>query len=181
MFANTINQKMIIASSKSSSEAEQILRSAKRIIDTHNQFSQLDIKIEKLDIYFLVTMSPIDSIPLKHALFSVLQTTFPGIFTIENIALAEEMKKGIKNTVAKTKVEPKVPTIIVKPKVSIDKTIPHARHEKKSFLANINNEWYALFALALAGFMLIMRSNSQIGKIKKLQTEIEEIQKKNDK
>jgi len=36
-------------------------------------------------------------------------------------------------------------------------------------------------ALAMAGFMLIARSNNQIGKIKKLQMELEEVQEKNDK
>ncbi len=175
-----MNQKMVVASSKSSSEAEQILRTVKGIINEHKQFPQLDSKIEKLDTYFLVTLSPIDSIPLRHTLSSVLQSTFSGMFIIENIALADEKETGIQHTVIKTKVVKKIPETTVEPKVTIDKTISTEKHDNKSFLLDLDSEWYALLALALAGFMLIMRSNRQIGKIKKLQMELEEVQKKND-
>lgn len=175
-----MNQKMVVSSSKSSSEAEQILRTVKGIIAEQKQFPQLDSKIEKLDTYFLVTLSPIDSIPLKHALFSRLHTTFGDIFTIENIVLENQKKVDVTHTVVKTKVAKKIPKTTVKAKVTSDKTIMNMQNDKRSFSVDLESEWYALLALALAGFMLIMRSNRQIGKIKKLQMELEEVQKKND-
>jgi len=178
-FASTINQKMIIAASKNSVEAEQILRTAQLFVTEFKQFPQLDTKIEKLNEYFLVTMSPIDSIPLKHELYSVLKTKFSGIFTIDNVPLEKEVR--VRDNAIKPKVEPKIPQIIVPPKVKISKSIKGGKEEKRLFVQNIDGEWYALLGLALAGLMLIMRSHNQIRKITKLQMELELIQEKSDK
>jgi hypothetical protein len=180
-FATIMNQKMIISAGKNSIEAEQILRTAKLLIDESKQFPQLDIKIEKLDEYFLVTISPIDSIPLKHELYSVVKTSFSGMFTIDNIVLEDVKKVQAKQVFVKPKVDPKLSEVVLKSKVVDHKNIKDINEVKRSFLEDIDSEWYALLALALAGLMLIVRSTYQIGKIKKLQMELESIQEKNDK
>jgi hypothetical protein len=181
IFAGTMNQKMIISASKNSFEAEQILRTAKLLVDERKQFPQLDMKIEKLDEYFLVTMSPIDSIVLRHTLYSALETKFSGIFTIDNIVFQNDRKVTVKHTPMKQKIASKISKVIVGTKVVDHKNIKDLKEVKSTFFQNIDNEWYALVALVIAGLMLIIRSSYQIGKIKKLQRQLEEIQEKSDK
>jgi len=172
--ADMMNQKMIISASKNSFEAEDVFNAVELFFDVQKQILRnhtLYIKIEKLDDYFLVTVSPIKSISLRHELYSQLQTKFSDIFMIDNINMQKVLKKNIKTSATKDK------NIIS----IVKKSMENVKDEKTSFLQNIDNEWFALLALAMAGFMLIVRSNNQIGKIKKLQIELEEVQEKNDK
>ena len=178
--ADMMNQKMIISASKNSFEAEDVFNAVELFFDEQKQILRnhtLYIKIEKLDDYFLVTVSPIKSISLRHELYSQLQTKFSDIFTIDNINMQEVVQKTIKIN------NPKQENIrsVSENKKIVKKSIKIIKDEKISFLQNINNEWFALLALAMAGFMLIARSNNQIGKIKKLQMKLEEVQEKNDK
>jgi hypothetical protein len=180
VFAGMMNQKMIITASKNSFEAEKVFNAVELFFDKQKQILEnhtLHTKIEKLDDYFLVTVSPIRSISLRHELYSQLQTKFSDIFMIDNINMQEVLKKSIKTN--RTKEENIIS--IAKNKEIVKKPMENIKDEKISFLQNIDNEWFALFALAMSGFMLIVRSNNQIGKIKKLQIELEEIQEKNDK
>ena len=180
IFAGTMNQKMIISASKNTFEAQSVFKSVELFFDEQKQILQkytLQTKIEKLDDYFLVTVSPIKSISLQHELYRQLQTKFSDIFIIDNINMQEIVKKSIKID------SPKQENIrgVSKNETIVKKSIKSSKDEKISFLQNINNEWFALLALAMAGFMLIARSNNQIGKIKKLQMKLEEVQEKNDK
>jgi hypothetical protein len=179
-FAATINQKMVISASKDTFEAQSVLHTMELFLDEQKQILQnhtLHAKIEKLEDYFLVTVSPIKSISLQHELYRILQTKFSDIFIIDNINMQESVQKSIK--VNNTKQEKIIG--ISKNKKIVKKSIKSNKDEKISFLRNIDNEWFALLALAMAGFMLIIRSNNQIGKIKKLQMELEKVQEKNDK
>jgi len=179
-FAATINQKMVISASKDTFEAQSVLHTMELFLDEQKQILQnhtLHAKIEKLEDYFLVTVSPIKSISLQHELYRILQTKFSDIFIIDNINMQESVQKSIK--VNNTKQE-KIIGISENKKI-VKKSIKSNKDEKISFLRNIDNEWFALLALAMAGFMLIIRSNNQIGKIKKLQMELEKVQEKNDK
>ena len=179
-FAATINQKMVISASKDTFEAQSVLHTMELFLDEQKQILQnhtLHAKIEKLEDYFLVTVSPIKSISLQHELYRILQTKFSDIFIIDNINMQEIVQKSIK--VNNTKQE-KIIDISENKKI-VKKSIKSNKDEKISFLRNIDNEWFALLALAMAGFMLIIRSNNQIGKIKKLQMELEKVQEKNDK
>ncbi len=180
VFAATINQKMVISASKDTFEAQSVLHTMELFLDEQKQILQnhtLHAKIEKLEDYFLVTVSPIKSISLQHELYRILQTKFSDIFIIDNINMQESVQKSIK--VNNTKQE-KIIGISENKKI-VKKSIKSNKDEKISFLRNIDNEWFALLALAMAGFMLIIRSNNQIGKIKKLQMELEKVQEKNDK
>jgi len=180
VFAATINQKMVISASKDTFEAQSVLHTMELFLDEQKQILQnhtLHAKIEKLEDYFLVTVSPIKSISLQHELYRILQTKFSDIFIIDNINMQEIVQKSIK--VNNTKQE-KIIGISENKKI-VKKSIKSNKDEKISFLRNIDNEWFALLALAMAGFMLIIRSNNQIGKIKKLQMELEKVQEKNDK
>jgi len=180
VFAGMMNQKMIISANKNAFEAEGVFKAVELFFDNQKQILQkytLHTKIEKLDDYFLVTVSPIKSISLHHELYSQLQTKFSDIFTIDNINMQEVVQKTIKIN------NPKQENIrsVSENKKIVKKSIKIIKDEKISFLQNIDNEWFALLALAIAGFMLIVRSNNQIGKIKKLQMKLEEVQEKNDK
>ena len=180
IFAGTMNQKMIISASKNAFEAQDVFKAVELFFDEQKQILQkytLHTKIEKLDDYFLVTVSPIKSISLQHELYSQLQTKFSDIFIIDNINMQEIVKKSIKID------SPKQENIrgVSKNETIVKKSVKSSKDEKTSFLQNIDNEWFALLALAMAGFMLIVRSNNQIGKIKKLQMKLEEVQEKNDK
>ena len=180
VFAGTMNQKMIISASKNAFEAQGIFNAVELFFDEKKQTLQnntLLTKIEKLDDYFLVTVSPIKSISLRHELYRQLQPKFSDIFIIDNINIPEVVPKSIK--IDSQKQEGSIGTS--ENKKIVKKSIKRIKDEKISFLRNIDNEWLALLALAIAGFMLISRSNSQIGKIKKLQMELEEVQEKNDK
>ena len=175
IFAGTMNQKMIISASKNAFEAQSVFKSVELFFDEQKQILQkytLHTKIEKLDDYFLVTVSPITSISLRHELYSQLQTKFSGIFIIDNINMQEVVQNSIKQEDISSR---------SKNEKIVKKSIKRSKDVKTSFLRNIDNEWFALLALAMAGFMLIVRSNNQIGKIKKLQMELEAVQEKNDK
>jgi len=179
--AGTMNQKMIIPAGKSSFEAEQKLHTVKLFFDKQKHFPTLHTKIEKLDAYFLVTISPIDSIPLRHKLYTLLQAQFSDIFTIENVPLEYEKKVQVEKKIIKEKVKPKLHEFTKKTGENTRKTMNDMWTEIKLFWVDIEREWYALFALALAVLLLVLRSNNQIGRIKKLQTELEIHQDKNDK
>jgi len=180
VFAGTMNQKMIISASKNAFEAQGIFNAVELFFDEKKQVLQnhtLHTKIEKLDDYFLVTVSPIKSISLQHELYRQLQPKFSNIFIIDNINMPEVVQESIKIDSPKQK---NIRDISENKKI-VKKAIKSMKNEKISFLRNIDNEWFALLALAMAGFMLIVRSNNQIGKIKKLQMELEAVQEKNDK
>jgi len=179
--ASTMNQKMIISVGKSSVEAEKVLHTAKLFFDEQKQFPQLNPKIEKLNEYFLVTISPIDTIALKHTLYTVLQAKFSGIFTIDNIEIQGKVSERTEGSKVKPIIVPKAIKTIPKAKEIIHKHVKNVEDEKISFWQNIDREWYALLALAMAGLILILRSTYQIGKIKKLQMKLEAIQEKNDR
>ena len=180
IFAGTINQKLIISTGKNALEAEKVLNAMELFFNEQKQISKdytLDTKIEKLDKYFLVTVSPIESIPLRHELYSKLQQKFSNIFIIDNINIDESMKTNS----AKPLDIPNTPKVTYKHKPIVKKPSKSIYPEGLLFLKNIDKEWFALLALAIAGFILIARSNYQIGKIKKLQMELEKIQEKNDR
>jgi hypothetical protein len=61
-----------------------------------------------------------------------------------------------------------------------DKAIP-AADSWGSLVKGLDNEWLALIVLALLGLLLVVRSASQIQKIKRLQRALEETQEKNSR
>ena len=174
IFAGTINQKMIITVSKNSFQAEQSLHYLEEFFYKHGNFPQIEIKIEKLDEYFLVTLSPVDNIVTKHELYTLLQPKFLNIFTVDNI----KIKNSSKSTYLKPAVLEDLSKTAVQKKDIVPKLEKSIRNKLTSFWKAIDGDWLALIALAMAGIILIFRSNYQIGKIKKLQKEIEMIQRK---
>lgn len=177
-FASTMNQKMIIAVAKNSVEAETILHRAKLLFDVQKQLPSLDTKIEKLNEYFLVTISPIETIAHKHKIYTLLQAEFSGIFTVDNIDIQDKIRENTEGAKVQAIVVEKVLQGTPKTKEIIYKSEKNVEDEKISFWQNINQKWYVLLALAIAGFILILRSSYQIGKIKKLQMKLEAIQEK---
>lgn len=173
-----MNQKMIIAVAKNSVEAETILHRAKLLFDVQKQLPSLDTKIEKLNEYFLVTISPIETIAHKHKIYTLLQAEFSGIFTVDNIDIQDKIRENTEGAKVQAIVVEKVLQGTPKTKEIIYKSEKNVEDEKISFWQNINQKWYVLLALAIAGFILILRSNYQIGKIKKLQMKLEAIQEK---
>ena len=174
VFAQMIDQKMIVSTSKETSAAARSLYELEKFFQENDAAKKLqtqehlELGMELLDEYVLTVIKPIRTVSLKNKLKFLLQTKYPHAFIVQNstktpvsavknkvdpIALKKrhraEIKKGMKNIV-----------------------------QKNSLIGGLSNEWLALIVLALAGLLLVYRSTRQISKIKKLQKKLETYQKK---
>jgi hypothetical protein len=151
--------------------AEELLRGfdEKEAQHTH---TGLQLKIERLENYFLLTLAPIRSIGMENRLNQFIRPVFPQAFIVN--------EGGEKKTPS-----PKLPTPPIQAaqqhgqKEKADTVIPIVLDLKKQLTEGLNSEWLALIGLALLGFLMAARSALQIQKIKKLQQALDETQKQN--
>ena len=197
LYAQVMNQKMILSANLATEDAAQSLYDAEKFFQENTQANalrkmhKLSVDMELLEPYVLVTVQPITSLNVKNKLHYLLQSKFPQNFVVDNIKKvvkkAKNQPKMIKNPISTaTKLKPKVaqklqPT----PSASqqVDKSTSQVK--KNSFVTKIeqfwhslDSEWLGLIFLALAGFLLVYRSAKQISKIKSLQKEVSKYQNK---
>ncbi len=187
-YAQDLNQKIILYAMLDTQKAQEFLRETKQYFSVHSHIDtflsehKLVPKLEKLDPYILITLSPIQNIKEKQEIFYLLHKKFSDMFIVNNafstiipfkIVTPEKTKESY---IDKTNSKAKVSTVI--------KTISKVSFPQTSFISlqnfwkNLDSEWIGLLILALIGFLLIFRSARQISKIKILQNEVERYQNK---
>ena len=187
-YAHTLNQKIVLGALLDMEKAQRVLVDTKQYcsmhphIDTFLSQHKLVPKLEKLEPYILITLSPIQNIREKQEIFYLLHKKFADMFSVNNtfstnlpLKMATQKKTKVKYTDKinrKVKVSTAINTI---PKVTPPQTSFSAL---KIFWKNLDSEWIGLLILALAGFLLIFRSARQVSKIKSLQNEVEQYQNK---
>ena len=187
-YAQTLNQKIVLYALLDTQKAQKVLEETKQYfsahphIDTFLSHHKLVPKLEKLDPYILITLSPIQNIKEKQEIFYLLHKKFSDMFTVNNTfsktlspKMATQEKTKVEYTV-KTNRKANVSTAIQTiSKVSPTKTTSASL---QNFWKNFDSEWIGLLILALAGLLLIFRSARQVSKIKNLQNEVEQYQNK---
>ncbi len=177
VFAQAINDKMVISAQKESSDAARSLYELEKFFQENpaakklQREEHLELGMELLDEYVLTVIKPIQTVSLKNQLKLLLQTKYPDAFIVQ-----ERKKKNTKaihpvKSLVKKKTEP---VVLKKSSLEINKRIV----QKTSLIKGLPNEWLALIVLALAGLLLVYRSTRQINKIKKLQKKLEKYQEK---
>ena len=175
-YAQTLNQKIVLCTLLDTIKAQKVLEETKQYFSAHTHIDtflsqhKLVPKLEKLDPYILITLSPIQNIKEKQEIFYLLHKKFSDMFTVNNtFSTILPLKMA---TLEKTKTSTAIKTI---PKVPPTQTTFSAL---QNFWKNLDSEWIGLLILALAGFLLIFRSARQVSKIKNLQNEVEQYQNK---
>jgi len=174
LFAQTINQKMIISAHFETEEATQDLYEIENFFQENAEAYALKEKynlllgMELLEAYVLVTVKPITLVSVKNKLHYLLQAKFPQNFIVDNtfIRVQPKLKKVERS---KEKKEVFIPS---------KETPIEMLSRVKQFLDDLNSEWLGLILLALAGFLLVYRSAKRMSKIKKLQNEVSGYQSK---
>ena len=177
LFAQMIDQKMIISANKETSNAARSLYGLEKFFQENGTAKKLqtqehlELSMELLDDYMLTVIKPIKTVSLKNQLKLLLKTKYPHAFIVQN----------------RKKNSTKPPVSVVKKKVdhiALKKHRPEIKKgmknivQKNSLIRGLSNEWLALIVLALAGLLLVYRSTRQISKIKKLQKKLETYQEK---
>lgn len=188
LYAQEINEKMIISAHIETEKAAQSLYEVEKFFQENDVANSLKIKhhlslgMELLDPYVLVTLKPITRTSVKNQLRYILQSKFPQNFIVDNT----QMKTNPTAIIHKTK--PIAQTAVNQKKVKevdlpeIKKPTKKASIDRyagvKQFWYALDNEWLGLIFLALAGFLLVYRSARQMSKIKALQDEVNKYQTK---
>ena len=188
LYAQEINEKMIISAHIETEKAAQSLYEVEKFFQENDVANSLKIKhhlslgMELLDPYVIVTLKPIRRTSVKNQLRYVLQSKFPQNFIVDNTqmqtdptAIIHKTKPITQTAVNQKKVKEVDLPEIKKPteKASIDRYAG-----VKQFWHELDNEWLGLIFLALAGFILVYRSARQMSKIKALQEEVNKYQTK---
>ena len=187
IFVQGMNQKMILTAQLETEDAAKHLYEVEKFFHEDSQAKklknkhQLSLQLELLESYVLVTIKPIRLTSVKNELKHLFHMKFPQYFSVDDISIKEVVETKVKKkneVILKTKpinkVDEKIQEI-----ATIEKKGEVSRYQSlKLFWQNLDSEWIGLLFLALAGFLLIFRSASQIEKIKLLQKEVEKYQSK---
>jgi len=133
------------------------------------------LEIKKLQDYFVVTLSPINSVSAENRLNMLLRPKFPDTFVVAQW-------KDFEKQVAKPSVKPKRVKKRIKAdnrqwKEKTNNITDFGEYLKKNLIQGINNKWLILIILAVLGLLFGVRSIYQIKKIKGLQKTLEETQR----
>lgn len=187
LFAQGIEQKMIVSAHIQTQKAAQSLYQLEKVFQENPEARKLKeeyrllLGLELLGPYVAVSIHPITERYVKDRLRYLLQRKFPQNFVVDNTRISEQtvskaasvpvsMPKTIESVKSKPKEAPPVRVAKEKPVDQVGKI--------KTFLLSIDSEWWGLLFLALAGFLLIARSARQMSKIKVLQEEVTRYQSK---
>ncbi len=181
VFVQAANQKMVLSAHLATENATRDLYDAEKFFQENTQAKQLKTKynltlqLELLESYVLVTIKPIKQVSVKNELKHLFQARFPQYFSVDDSPI-RDLK--LEKEVTKQEQIPEKPKPIHKENIN-GKVSTYA--SLKLFWKKLDGEWIGLLFLALAGFMLVFRSASQIQKIKVLQKEVEKYQSKVEK
>jgi len=192
--AKEIDQKMIISTHLEVSQAAKSLYSLEIFFRENNlakkikSDNKLNLQMELLGKYVLVTVKPIRTTALKNKLQYLFQEHYPHNFIVNDTRMPERQRESISS---KEQVKNKITTqaVVIPPKVKPVKEvlIMHDKEENNlaaiyekfsTFWKTLDMQWIGLLLLALAGFLLVYRSAKQISKIKVLQRKVEAYQTK---
>jgi len=151
-------------------EAEKLLHRSADQLRLPKQ-KALHIEIERLEDYFLLVLMPVGSDAIENRLNQLFRPRFPRAFLVNQSDLQKPVIAPISSYTKQTS-SPKQKTSASKPL--------HRKKPNSRIVDGIENEWLAMIVLALLGLLLVLRSNYQIHKIRKLQKRLEEAQKRND-
>ena len=151
-------------------EAEKLLHRSADQLRLPRQ-KALHIEIERLEDYFLLVLMPVGSDAIENRLNQLFRPRFPRAFLVNQSDLQKPVIAPISSRTKQTSSP--------KRKVSTPKPL-HRKKPNSRIVDGIENEWLAMIVLALLGLLLVLRSNYQIHKIRKLQKRLEEAQKRND-
>ena len=177
LFAQMIDQKMVISAKKESADAARSLYELEKFFQENRAAKELqaqehlELSMELLDDYVLTVIKPIKTVSLKNQLKLLLQTKYPHAFIVQN------RKKNSTSTPVSVEKKKVRHIALKKHKPEIKKGMKNIV-QKNSLIRGLSNEWLALIILALAGLFLVYRSARQINKIKKLQKKLETYQEK---
>jgi hypothetical protein len=186
LYAQALNQKMILSAERTIKAAADSLYKAEKFFQENTQaqeikkMNKLSIDMELLEPYVLVTIKPITNLRVKNQLRYLLQSKFPQNFMVDTIKKTIPKEKKHQEIVEKTvPLETKIQTKVVrKPPPSHQKKMVPFWEKLKQFWHSLDSEWLGLIFLALAGFLLVFRSARQMSKIKSLQEEVSKYQTK---
>lgn len=189
VFVHANAQKMILSANIQTQEAAKDLYKVEKFFQENATAKslqtkyKLNIQMELLGAHVLVTIKPIRDRVVKNKLNYLLKDQFPQRFVVNDTPVMDKLP----STKINKKIEPVQKTTVTM-KVTKKQEVTVARKEKevqtsisdelKLFWNNLDSEWIGLVFLALAGFLLIYRSNRQISKIRALQKEVEVYQSK---
>ena len=194
LYAKEIDQKMILSTHLEVNKAAESLYQLE-IFFRENSFAKkiksdnkLNLQMELLEKYVLVTVKPIRTTILKNKLQYLLQEHYPHNFIVNDTRMLERQRR---NTSSKDKVKNNITTqaVVIPPKVKPVKEVLAMNSKEENNIAEIyeklsafwkalDMQWIGLWLLALAGFLLVYRSAKQISKIKALQKKVEVYQTK---
>jgi len=172
---------MILSAQKNIDTAKASLHKAKTLLEMDNEARPMskgrgiNIELKTLENYFLVTLSPVRSAKMENKLNRIFRSRFPESFVVAqwDDYGKEDTTAAHETEISKSPSNNKVSTQTVK-----RKTV--SNHDLKNlFGRGADGEWLALIVLAFLGLLLVIRSASQISKIKQLQKTLEETQKTN--
>lgn len=187
IFVQGMNQKMILSTHIETADAAKSLYEVTKFFHEDTQAKKLKIKhqlslqLELLEAYVLVTIKPIRLTSVKNELKYLFHGKFPQHFSVDDtpmLPVVLEKKVQKQEKVLKIELIPEVNAKVQKVHTTETKDEVSMYQTLKLFWQGLDNEWLGLLFLALAGFLLIFRSASQIEKIKVLQKEVEKHQRR---
>ncbi len=177
LYAQKINEKIILSADKLQFITNNDVNNLEIYFDNNHYLSKLKAEnhlsfhVETLGEYTALVLKPIKTKKLKNKLILLLKYQYPDAIAINDSIFSRDeigqmSASNDKNVVIENRV-----TDWYEGEIQSDKSL------FKYLLKRIDMEWLALFALALAGLILVIRSAYQIHKIKILQNELRMYQK----
>jgi len=183
LYANEMNQKMIMGAYLETEKAAQSLYEIEKFFQENAELRRLQkqyhitLSMELLEPYVLVIIKPIIKVSIKNKLRYFFQSKFPQNFVVDNTLMK---KNNQKKKIVSTVINPQIKKDTLEQNIEKDtseKAVPIVE-PLKVFWRELENEWIGLIFLALAGFILVYRSARQMSKIKSLQEEVTKYQSK---
>jgi len=177
VWAEEINSKMILSSHIKSEEAAKSLYLIETFFQENTEArnlkksQHLELAMELLDKYILVTITQIKSSSVENRLQYLLKEKFPHSFIIRKDLEIPVIKKQISKQGSLYSQSPNNDTLLAN-----TKQIQGLESKLKTFFNSIDKKWMAIFFLLFFGFMLYYKSVRQLKKIKKLQKELAKYQ-----
>lgn len=191
VFVHATTQKMILSANIQTQEAAKDLYNIEKFFQENSTAKalqskhKLHIQMELLDKHVLVTIKPIRDLLVKNQLNYLLKAQYPKSFVVDDSPFVSETSSPSPQVPKKTEAlqKPALTTTVTKKeevlvRMKEVKVSTSLLDEIKLFWKHLDSEWLGLIFLALAGFLLIYRSNRQISKIRALQKEVEVYQSK---
>ena len=157
------SEKLIVSSSKEEKISQEDLLKLKVYFIENLRTKQLQekynlqLEIEKLGIYNVTTIKPIETLSVRNELLILLSPMFRDIYFID---YHPEIEKDIKSN----------------QKVHVVKTV--IRKKENSFIDEIGLQWIALLLLSAIGLILSLLSRKKIAKLDETQKDLKVEQKK---